>query len=80
MVVGKPGRVDNFLITASGLPIILECKLWRNPEARREVAGQILEYAKTLTRWTYDDPQREVSTQTEGALKIFSHSSKRLMR
>lgn len=64
MVVGKAGRVDNFLITASGLPIIVKCKLWRNPEARREVVGQILEYAKTLSRWTYDDLQREVSVRT----------------
>ena len=64
LVVGKAGRVDNFLITTSGLPIIVECKLWRNPEARREVVAQILEYAKTLNRWTYDDLQREVSVRT----------------
>ena len=64
MVVGRAGRVDNFLITSSGLPVIVECKLWRNPEARREVVGQILEYAKTLSRWTYDDLQREVSIRT----------------
>ena len=33
------GRVDNFLVTPSGLPVLVECKLWRNPEARREVVG-----------------------------------------
>jgi hypothetical protein len=31
----------------------LEAKLWRNPEARREVIGQILEYAKELSKWDY---------------------------
>ncbi len=37
------GSVDNFLVTPSGLPVLVECKLWRNAEARREVVGQILD-------------------------------------
>jgi hypothetical protein len=55
------GPIDNFLITASGLPVIVECKLWRNPEGRREVVGQILDYAKELGRWSSSDLQREVA-------------------
>ena len=55
------GFVDNFLVTPSGLPILVECKLWRNAEARREVVGQILDYAKELARFTVSDIQREVS-------------------
>lgn len=55
------GPIDNFLVTASGLPILVECKLWRNPEGRREVVGQIIDYAKELSRWTCSDLQREVS-------------------
>ncbi|MDQ0509979.1 hypothetical protein [Ancylobacter amanitiformis] len=55
------GSIDNFLITPSGLPVIVECKLWRNPEGRREVVGQILDYAKELSRWTQSDIQREVN-------------------
>ena len=35
--------------------MILEAKLWRNPEARRKVIGQILDYAKELSRFDYDD-------------------------
>lgn len=54
------GPIDNFMVTASGLPVIVECKLWRNPEGRREVIGQILDYAKELGRWTSSDLQREV--------------------
>ena len=42
------GAIDNFLVTPKGLPVLVECKLWRNPEARREVVGQILDYAKEL--------------------------------
>jgi hypothetical protein len=55
------GPIDNLLITPSGLPILVECKLWRNPEGRREVVGQIIDYAKELSRWTSSDLQREVS-------------------
>jgi hypothetical protein len=58
------GPIDNLLITDSGLPIIVECKLWRNPEGRREVVGQILDYAKELTRWSAADLQREVARRT----------------
>ena len=55
------GAIDNFLITPSGMPVLVECKLWRNPEGRREVVGQILDYAKELSRWSSSDLQREVS-------------------
>ena len=33
--------------------IIVECKLWRNPDARRKVIGQILDYAKDLSNMNY---------------------------
>lgn len=55
------GPIDNLLVTPTGLPIIVECKLWRNPEGRREVVGQILDYAKELSRWSSSDLQREVN-------------------
>jgi hypothetical protein len=55
------GAIDNFMVTPSGLPVLIECKLWRNPEGRREVVGQILDYAKELSRWSSSDLQREVS-------------------
>lgn len=55
------GPIDNFMVTPSGLPVLVECKLWRNPEGRREVVGQILDYAKELSRWSSSDVQREVA-------------------
>ena len=55
------GPIDNFMVTASGLPVLVECKLWKNPQARREVVGQILDYANALSRWTSSDLQREAS-------------------
>ena len=46
--------IDNLFVSPSGLLTVVETKLWRNPEAHRTVVAQILEYAKTLTTWTYD--------------------------
>ena len=60
----QAGPIDALYVTPQGRLIILETKLWRNPEARREVIGQILDYAKELSRWTYADLQREVSRRT----------------
>ncbi len=59
------GPIDNVMVTATGLPVLIECKLWRNPEARREVVGQIIDYAKELTRWSASDLQREVARRVE---------------
>lgn len=51
------GRVflDILGITPRGRLVLIECKLWRNPQARREVVAQILEYAALLRRWSYAD-------------------------
>jgi hypothetical protein len=55
------GRIDCLFVTRFGGLVIVECKLWRNPQARREMVGQILDYAKELAAWDYADLQREVS-------------------
>lgn len=55
------GPIDAVFINSRGALTLVECKLWRNPEARREVVAQILDYAKEIARWRYEDLQREVS-------------------
>ena len=55
------GYVDALYVNALGRLTLAEFKLWRNPQARREVIGQILDYTKEIASWTYDDLQREVS-------------------
>ena len=55
------GYVDALYVNRLGRLTIAEFKLWRNPQARREVIGQILDYAKDLASWGYEDLQREVS-------------------
>jgi hypothetical protein len=47
--------LDFLGVTPHGRLVLVECKLWRNPEARREVIAQILEYAALLRQWTYAD-------------------------
>lgn len=50
----KAGPIDLVLISPRGDIVIVECKLWRNPQARREVVGQIIDYAKELPQLTYE--------------------------
>jgi len=44
----EAGPIDALFANEHGLLTILECKLWRNPQARREVVGQVLDYARAL--------------------------------
>jgi hypothetical protein len=55
------GYLDNLLITPLGDLALVECKLWRNPEARREVVGQVIDYAKDLSAWSYEKLQDAIS-------------------
>lgn len=61
LAVPGVGFVDVLLADELGRLVVVECKLWRNPQARREVVGQILDYAREFARWGYEDLQRQVS-------------------
>jgi len=60
------GPVDNVYINANGLLTIVECKLWRNGEARRKVVGQILDYAQQISQWSFSDLDRAVTKASNG--------------
>lgn len=49
------GPLDLLLVSPEGYPTLIETKLWRNPQARREVVAQAIDYATQLSRWSYDD-------------------------
>lgn len=49
------GPIDLVYVSEQGRLSIVECKLWRNPEARREVVSQILDYAKEISAWSYEE-------------------------
>jgi len=54
------GFIDNLLLSPQGYLTIVETKLWRNPEARREVVGQIIDYAKDVSCWTFEELEGKV--------------------
>ena len=49
------GPIDIAFINPAGRLTLVECKLWRNSEARRKVVAQILDYARTVKSWSYAD-------------------------
>lgn len=48
------GSIDNLYLTPSGEIILVETKLWRNVQARREVVAQALDYVSSLTTMGFD--------------------------
>ena len=62
------GSIDALYVNALGRLTLTFCefKLWRNPQARREVIGQILDYAAAFASWSCEDLQRQVSLAVGG--------------
>ncbi|HMJ45229.1 MAG TPA: hypothetical protein VK522_23435 [Pseudolabrys sp.] len=54
------GFIDNLIMTSAGDIVIVEAKLWRNPQARREVVAQALDYASCLFRMSYEEFERSI--------------------
>ncbi|MEG9524395.1 MAG: hypothetical protein MIL41_01215 [Hyphomicrobiales bacterium] len=64
---GKSGALDNLFVTADGGLILVETKLWRNPEARRSVVAQAMEYAAAVFRLSYEQLQVAVDVARKAA-------------
>ncbi len=60
------GPVDNAFVTARGELVIVEAKLWRNPEARRKVVAQALDYAAALRGMSYESFESACSSKLAG--------------
>ena len=54
------GSVDNLFITPEGNLVVAEVKLWGNPEARRKVVAQALEYATAFFKLDYTELETSV--------------------
>lgn len=67
-IAAGAGRIDNLFINPSGQITIVEAKLWKNPEARRSVVGQILEYANHVAAWSYDELNARCIAHTRRSL------------
>lgn len=68
--IGLPGSgsTDAIAVTADGDIAMIECKLAANPESKRKVIGQILEYAAYLWGMTYEDLDSRVKARRGKAL------------
>jgi hypothetical protein len=69
------GPVDLLLVDADGRPIIVEVKLSRNPEIRRQVAAQVLDYVSSLAQLTVDELDQAAENALELALRSFDGGS-----
>lgn len=49
------GYIDILLLTSDAELIVVETKLWKNPEKSRTVLAQIIDYVKELSNWSFDD-------------------------
>jgi hypothetical protein len=50
----ETGYIDNLFISPRGYLVLVETKLWRNPEAKREVVAQAIDYGSAISKWTYE--------------------------
>ena len=51
----KAGPIDNLFISEQGCLVLVETKLWRNPEAKREVLAQVIDYAAEVSKWSFGE-------------------------
>lgn len=67
------GFLDVLYVSPTGYLTLVEAKMWDNPEARREVVGQIVEYAKDFSQWGFEDLDKAVrkadGTDSRGILE-----------
>lgn len=66
------GYIDNLYISPNGYLTIVETKLWRNPEAKREVVGQIIDYAKELMNWNFT----KLNDGVKNSSQLYNNNSK----
>lgn len=60
------GFIDNLLLTPAGEIILVEVKLWRNMQARREVVAQALDYVAALGGMPYEMFEAAVARSPAG--------------
>jgi hypothetical protein len=67
----ETGVIDNLYISQQGYPVIVETKLWRNPEARRDVFAQSIDYAVSLSKWKFQELDQCTKSYTKTFGKPF---------
>lgn len=65
------GFIDNLFLTPSGDIVLVETKLWRNSQMRREVVAQALDYVAALGAMTYDAFEAAASRGQGGRQRLY---------
>lgn len=60
------GSVDLLAFSGDGDIAIIECKLADNPESKRKVIGQVLEYGSAIWGMSYVDLDQKINSLTKG--------------
>jgi len=58
------GFIDILGFTADGEIAVIECKLANNPDMKRKVIGQVLEYGAALWGMSYEDFDQKIQERT----------------
>jgi len=66
------GFIDNLYLTPSGDIVLVETKLWRNSQMRREVVAQALDYVAALGTMSYDAFEAAVSRGQKAPAKLYN--------
>lgn len=66
------GKVDNLYLTPTGEIILVEAKLWSNPQARREVVAQALDYVAALMSLTYEEFETAIINAESSAKSLYA--------
>jgi len=64
------GPVDLVYVNSKGYITLVETKLWRNPEARRSVVAQLIDYAKEIADWSYEEFIAAIRKSDTGANRV----------
>jgi hypothetical protein len=65
------GQIDNLYLTPSGDIVLVETKLWRNNEIRREVVAQALDYVSALTSFSYEQFEQAVTRGSPKSRRLY---------
>jgi hypothetical protein len=63
-VITDTGIIDNLFISPTGYLVLIETKLWRNPEAKRDVVVQAIDYGSSIAKWRYEKLEDIVKAYT----------------
>lgn len=74
------GRIDNLLVTNDGYLVIVETKLYRNPEGIRQVIAQTLQYGMAVGQMPLMELEARIQRSQSPALKSSENISQCVFR